>query len=163
MFCSLKGYEPCHNQEEIIEAVGYDSEADLENPTGSVFCAHGAGFVVKWDQVEEYMHLEHAWKSGDETRETAYIPLQSQSSSRIELTEKELDAIYRKTPDPVRRNVSSTPVTVHAKEKGTPDPKWAERQNEKRKQEEYLLVDGYNIIFAWEELKELAQIIFESA
>lgn len=163
LFCSLKGYEPCHNQEEIIEAVGYDSEADLENPTGSVFCAHGAGFVVKWDQVEEYMHLEHAWKSGDETRETAYIPLQSQSSSRIELTEKELDAIYRKTPDPVRRNVSSAPVTVRAKEKGTPDPKWEARQNEKQRQEEYLLVDGYNIIFAWEELKELAQINIESA
>ena len=56
--CSLKGYLPCHNAEEVIEKIGYDAERDLENPTGSVFCAHGAGFVVQWDQVEEYMHLE---------------------------------------------------------------------------------------------------------
>ena len=56
--CTLKGYYPCHNQEEVVEAVGYDPEADLENPTGSVFCAHGAGFVVNWDQVEDYMHVE---------------------------------------------------------------------------------------------------------
>lgn len=163
MFCSLKGYEPCHNQEEIIESVGYDSEKDLENPTGSVFCAHGAGFVVKWNQVEEYMHVESTWKSGEVQSEEDYIPPRNESSSRIELTEKELDAIYRKTPDPVRRKISAAPITVHAKEKGTPDPKWTERQNEKTRQEEYLLVDGYNIIFAWEELKELAEIHIESA
>ncbi|MBU3878061.1 TetM/TetW/TetO/TetS family tetracycline resistance ribosomal protection protein [Faecalicatena sp. AGMB00832] len=163
MFCSLKGYEPCHNQEEIIESVGYDSEKDLENPTGSVFCAHGAGFVVKWNQVEEYMHVESTWKSGEVQSEEDYIPPRNESSSRIELTEKELDAIYRKTPDPVRRKISAAPITVHAKEKGTPDPKWTECQNEKTRQEEYLLVDGYNIIFAWEELKELAEIHIESA
>ena len=58
MFCSFKGYEPCHNQEEVIEAIGYDSERDLENPTGSVFCAHGAGFLVPWYQVKDYMHIE---------------------------------------------------------------------------------------------------------
>ena len=58
LFCSLKGYEPCQNQEEIVEQIGYDSERDLDNPTGSVFCAHGAGFVVPWYQVEEYMHLD---------------------------------------------------------------------------------------------------------
>ena len=67
--CTLKGYYPCHNQEEVVEAVGYDPEADLENPTGSVFCAHGAGFVVNWDQVEEYMHVESGWNApaGQET------------------------------------------------------------------------------------------------
>ena len=71
--CTLKGYYPCHNQEEVVEAVGYDPEADLENPTGSVFCAHGAGFVVNWDQVEEYMHVERlecTRRSGDEIGET---------------------------------------------------------------------------------------------
>lgn len=68
--CTLKGYYPCHNQEEVVEAVGYDPEADLENPTGSVFCAHGAGFVVNWDQVEEYMHVESGWNApaGQETK-----------------------------------------------------------------------------------------------
>ena len=68
--CTLKGYYPCHNQEEVVEAVGYDPEADLENPTGSVFCAHGAGFVVNWDQVEDYMHVESGWNApaGQETK-----------------------------------------------------------------------------------------------
>ena len=58
LFCSLKGYAPCQNQDEIVEEFGYDSERDLDNPTGSVFCAHGAGFVVPWYEVEDYMHLE---------------------------------------------------------------------------------------------------------
>ena len=57
-FCSLKGYALCKNQDEVVQNIGYDPEADLENPTGSVFCAHGAGFVVPWDQVEDYMHLQ---------------------------------------------------------------------------------------------------------
>ena len=59
VFCTLKGYEPCHNAEEVIASIGYDSEADVENPTGSVFCAHGAGFVVPWNEVEDHMHLEY--------------------------------------------------------------------------------------------------------
>ena len=69
LFCSLKGYEPCHNAEEVIQAAGYDPESDLENPTGSVFCAHGAGFVVPWDQVEDYMHLEYAAQPGQQEPE----------------------------------------------------------------------------------------------
>lgn len=76
LFCSLKGYEPCREQEKIVENIGYDSERDLENPTGSVFCAHGAGFVVPWDQVEEYMHLESMEESSQEDTETvlSYVP-----------------------------------------------------------------------------------------
>ena len=58
LFCNLKGYAPCRNQDEIVLNTGYDPEADLENPTGSVFCARGAGFVVPWDQAEDYMHLQ---------------------------------------------------------------------------------------------------------
>ncbi|WP_334145261.1 translation factor GTPase family protein [Muricomes intestini] len=153
LFCSLKGYEACHNAEEIIDMKGYDSETDLENPTGSVFCAHGAGFVVKWNQVEEYMHVESPLKvSLPEEERHSYEPAPS-SASRIELTEEELDAIYRKTPDPIRRMADSRPITVKAPERGKYDAK----------REEYLLVDGYNIIFAWEELKALAEINLESA
>lgn len=164
MFCSLKGYEPCHNPEEVIEARGYDSEADLENPTGSVFCAHGAGFVVKWDEVEDYMHVESPWKMPtSELEANTYTPPVSRPASRIELTQKELDAIYQKTPDPVRRQENLSPITIRAKEKGKPDPKWANRSDGKKSEEEYLLVDGYNIIFAWEELNELAKINLESA
>ena len=161
MFCSLKGYEVCHNQEEVVSTRNYDPEADLENPTGSVFCAHGAGFVVSWDQVEEYMHLESPLKERkEELGVTQFIPRPAPSKSRIELTEEELDAIYSRTPDPVR-NYNTSPVTVRAKEKGTPDPKWEERKV--KKQDEYLLVDGYNIIFAWDELKELSEINIEAA
>lgn len=164
MFCSLKGYEPCHDQEEMIEAAGYDSEADLENPTGSVFCAHGAGFVVKWNQVEEYMHMESTLKTDAPEQDSfVYIPPVSGSSSRIELTQEELDGIYRRTPDPVKRRNQNGPVTVKAPDKKLSDGKWEERQKNKKNRETYLLVDGYNIIFAWEDLSELAETNIESA
>ena len=161
MSCRLKGYERCADQEEIVAAFGYDPEADLENPTGSVFCAHGAGFVVNWDEVESYMHLENSLESEQIAEEqTRPVVRQTRStSSQIELTREELDAIYAKTPDPVKRNRSS--VTVRAKSDPAADDKWMAKQ--KTVEEEYLLVDGYNIIFAWEELKELAKIDLKSA
>lgn len=164
MFCSLRGYEPCHDQEAVISASCYDSEADMENPTGSVFCAHGAGFVVKWDQVEEYMHMESTLKTDAPEQDSfVYIPPASGSSSRIELTQSELDAIYRRTPDPVKRRAQSAPVTVKAPEKKPSDGKWEERQKNKISRETFLLVDGYNIIFAWEDLSALAEVNIESA
>lgn len=111
---TLKGYDLCHNQEEVVAARGYDSELDLANPTGSVFCAHGAGFVVDWDEVEEYMHME---RTLDQTGEEglAEVTLPKRRHSSIELTQEELDAIYVRTPDPVKQNHG--PVTVCAKEK----------------------------------------------
>lgn len=157
---TLKGYDLCHNQEEVVAARGYDSELDLANPTGSVFCAHGAGFVVDWDEVEEYMHME---RTLDQTREEglAEVTLPKRRHSSIELTQEELDAIYVRTPDPVKQNHG--PVTVCAKEKDREpgsaytDPKWERRRREKEGRQEYLLVDGYNIIFSWEELRELSE------
>ena len=157
---TLKGYDLCHNQEEVVAARGYDSELDLANPTGSVFCAHGAGFVVDWDEVEEYMHME---RTLDQTGEEglAEVTLPKRRHSSIELTQEELDAIYVRTPDPVKQNHG--PVTVCAKEKDREpgsaytDPKWERRRREKEGRQEYLLVDGYNIIFSWEELRELAE------
>jgi len=163
MAVSLKGYDICHNQEEVLAASTYDSEADLANPTGSVFCAHGAGFVVDWDEVEEYMHMEHTLESGnDDEMDVMEVTLPKRRHSRIELTQEELDAIYVRTPDP-KKNRSTGPVTVRAKEKtrepgsAYQDPKWEARRRAKAGTEEYLLVDGYNIIFSWEELKELSE------
>lgn len=163
MAVSLKGYDVCHNQEEVLAASTYDSEADLANPTGSVFCAHGAGFVVDWDEVEEYMHMEHTLESGnDDEMDVMEVTLPKRRRSSIELTQEELDAIYVRTPDP-RKNRSTGPVTVRAKEKtrepesAYQDPKWEARRRAKAGTEEYLLVDGYNIIFSWEELKELSE------
>ena len=157
---TLKGYDLCHNQEEVVAARGYDSELDLANPTGSVFCAHGAGFVVDWDEVEEYMHMERTLdQTGEEGLVEVTLPKRRHSS--IELTQEELDAIYVRTPDPVKQNHGS--VTVYAKEKDREpgsayaDPKWERRRREKEGRQEYLLVDGYNIIFSWEELRELSE------
>ena len=163
MAVSLKGYDICHNQEEVLAESTYDSEADLANPTGSVFCAHGAGFVVDWDEVEEYMHMEHTLESGDDDEmDIMEVTLPKRRHSSIELTQEELDAIYVRTPDP-KKNRSTGPVTVRAKEKtrepgsAYQDPKWEARRRAKAGTEEYLLVDGYNIIFSWEELKELSE------
>lgn len=163
MAVSLKGYDICHNQEEVLAASTYDSEADLANPTGSVFCAHGAGFVVDWDEVEEYMHMEHTLESGnDDEMDVMEVTLPKRRHSSIELTREELDAIYVRTPDP-KKNRSTGPVTVRVKEKtrepgsAYQDPKWEVRRRAKAGTEEYLLVDGYNIIFSWEELKELSE------
>ena len=163
MAVSLKGYDICHNQEEVLAASTYDSEADLANPTGSVFCAHGAGFVVDWDEVEEYMHMEHTLESGnDDEMDVMEVTLPKRRHSSIELTREELDAIYVRTPDP-KKNRSTGPVTVRAKEKtrepgsAYQDPKWEARRRAKAGTEEYLLVDGYNIIFSWKELKELSE------
>lgn len=163
MAVSLKGYDICHNQEEVLAASTYDSEADLANPTGSVFCAHGAGFVVDWDEVEEYMHMEHTLESGnDDEMDVMEVTLPKRRHSSIELTQEELDEIYVRTPDP-KKNRSTGPVTVRAKEKtrepgsAYQDPKWEARRRAKAGTEEYLLVDGYNIIFSWEELKELSE------
>ena len=166
---TLKGYDVCHNQEEVLAASTYDSEADLANPTGSVFCAHGAGFVVEWDEVEEYMHMESTLDQGTAV-EAMEVTLPKRRHSNIELTQEELDAIYVRTPDPVR---NQAPVTVRAgknskksyaestvgREAGSAyaDPKWESRRREKSGKEEYFLVDGYNIIFSWDELRELSE------
>lgn len=161
LFCTLKGYEPCKNQEEIVEKLGYDSERDLDNPTGSVFCAHGAGFVVPWYEVEEYMHLESGVGFDDEIQEeeeiSTYRPPASAYTGSYE-DDKELQAIFERTFGPVKREkgavgkrvISASSLSVsHA-------PK-------KKSGEEYLLVDGYNIIFAWEDLKELAEANLHAA
>ena len=99
--CTLKGYYPCHNQEEVVEAVGYDPEADLENPTGSVFCAHGAGFVVNWDQVEDYMHVESGWNApaGQETKPEKPVTAKNwkEENEKYLATEKELEEIFERT------------------------------------------------------------------
>ena len=175
MFCTLKGYDICHNQEEVVAALEYDPEADVENPADSVFCAHGAGYVVPWDQVEEYMHIENAYDRGEKVEETYQPVVQRYTGSRIELTREELDAIYVPTPDPVKKKQSRGAVTVRASS-GEKNPegyradrqspqeaedrrireRWARQGKKKTDGQEYLLVDGYNIIFAWEELKELA-------
>ena len=168
--CTLKGYYPCHNQEEIVEAVGYDPEADLENPTGSVFCAHGAGFAVNWDQVEDYMHVESGWNApaGQETKPEKPVTAKNwkEENEKYWATEKELEEIFERTYGPMRKLGEEAPAgrSVKGWKKSRRDPlegygKSTSDYKQKKTpdgEKEYLLVDGYNIIFAWEDLKELA-------
>ena len=175
--CTLKGYYPCHNQEEVVEAVGYDPEADLENPTGSVFCAHGAGFVVNWDQVEEYMHVESGWNApaGQETEPEKPVTAKNwkEENEKYWATEKELEEIFERTYGPIRKLGEEPPVgrSVKGWKKSRRDPlegygKSTSDYKQKKTpdgEKEYLLVDGYNIIFAWEDLKELAAVNIDGA
>ena len=166
---TLKGYEPCHNAEEVIEEIGYDSERDVDNPTGSVFCVHGAGFLVKWDEVPEYMHIKEdflAEKPGIEQDEMMAVQMGNHCNysggysfsydddpELLTIMEREFGSKQkeRERYSSYRKQTVSTPVrhTTVIKE------------NEPKK--EYLLVDGYNIIFAWEELNELAKASIDAA
>ena len=163
-FCSLAGYQPCRNQEEIIEETGYNPEADMENPTGSVFCSHGAGFVVPWYEVEDYMHLERCYVPEDGGEESGDSPdgpapsynMNAGSSDRDSYAgEKELMEIFERTYGPVRSRLPSENVprrTVAPVKEYTPP-----KRRQTGPKDEYLLVDGYNMIFAWDELKKLAK------
>ena len=166
---TLKGYEPCHNAEEVNEEIGYDSERDVDNPTGSVFCAHGAGFLVKWDEVPEYMHIKEdflAEKPGIEQDEVMAVQMGNHCNysggysfsydddpELLTIMEREFGSKQKERDrySSYRKQTVSTPV-LHTT---------VIKENEPKK--EYLLVDGYNIIFAWEELNELAKASIDAA
>lgn len=166
LFCTLKGYAPCHNAEEVIEQIGYDSEGDLDNPTGSVFCAHGAGFHVSWHQVPDHMHLEYVWTPEAEKEKSAIEAKKGQGSvqsgrvsssfSRSVEEDKELEEIFLRTYGKIERK---RPIA----ERRVESPEERQKRIRKDQMEEYLLVDGYNVIFAWEDLKELAKVNIEGA
>ena len=212
--CTLKGYEPCQDQEQIAQEIGYDSERDLDNPTGSVFCAHGAGFVVPWYEVEEYMHLDGAeiqdWDDGyddsddsstgtagasgrgysGQGKDTYSTSYGTENNSRGKYTsmygsyeeEKELKAIFEKTFGPVKsKKYNSNSRSFGNLESGssfsgnsgkrsqsselpgkTSQGAWR-NSNPAIHRDDYLLVDGCNIIFAWEDLRDLAQADFHAA
>lgn len=203
----LSGYDVCHNPKEVIEQIGYDSEADFRNPTGSVFCAHGSGFVVPWDEVPDYMHLPFVYHGdlSDEALKAAGLAAKdgfsydsegktfgpqdmagtagrtSWAKSIASMSEVELDAelkdVYEREFGMSRRDVeeqerrkwaakrvmgadgqtASKPAHIKYDKKGNPI------YPSRGPQEEYLIVDGYNIIFAWKELNELSRINMDAA
>ncbi|SET37793.1 translation factor GTPase family protein [[Clostridium] polysaccharolyticum] len=160
--CSLKGYGKCHNEQEVIEQIGYDSESDFVNPTGSVFCAHGSGFMVEWDQVKEYMHLESVLDGGNGTLiESEIRPVVSQYKEEQWIDTEEIDSILSKTFHANKKQETRNPFKKKKREEyqGPVTRSWKPSV----KKEEYLLVDGYNIIFAWEELSELAKQTVDGA
>ena len=194
----LTGYEPCHNAEDVIEAIGYDALRDTQNPCGSVFCAHGAGFVAEWNRVEEYMHLENVLKE-DETSQTSAqdgfglqggtedglsgqgrMMQRSTSSagySTDSIGQDEIDEIMNRTYGTKERKKQGWAKTIRAGGHSESREEALDRESseaityhkEKRgrsgseQQEEYLLVDGYNIIFAWDSLRELADVNLDGA
>ena len=141
---ALRGYAPCHNPEAVIAAAGYDPEADLENTPDSVFCAHGAGFNVKWNEVKNYMHLE----SGLKEEKAPQLIVRN-----MRLDDKELEAIMEREFGPVKRPLYRAPANRPATEE-------VSIRTPKRKA---IIVDGYNIIFAWDDLAALAKDDLEAA
>ena len=140
--CHVDGCRPCHDAQAVIEAIGYDPEADIENTPDSVFCAHGAGFTVKWDKVPEYMHLDSGLKD-PATPEDLEPTVQRQN---LNIDDKELEAIMVREFGPIRRKQYAAPQINSA----------VGIQMQVRKDHEHIIVDGYNVIFAWDELKALA-------
>lgn len=139
--CQVSGYGPCHNPEEVMEQLAYSAESDLDNTPDSVFCAHGGGFTVKWNKVPEYMHLESCLKRPEQP----YTPQVNRQN--LHLDDKELEAIMEREFGPIRRPsytaarinaAADKPVTLHTSR-------------------QHIIVDGYNVIFAWDSLKKLAK------
>ena len=139
LYCESAGYDDCHNAEKVIAEMNYNPEADLDNTPDSVFCAHGGGFAVKWNRVEEYMHLESCLE-----KEKPYTPPVNRRNLHID--DKELEAIMEREFGKPKYELYRTTAR---NEEATADIELTERKN-------YVLVDGYNVIFAWDELKSLA-------
>ncbi len=168
LMCALKGYEPCHNADEVIADIGYDCDADTDNPCDSVFCSHGAGYNVKWNEIKSHMHLPGALS----TPKSDYV----QSISKTEFSkckdkdnlfalDKELMQIFEQTYGPIKnRSANQNHFTFTQKaESKNENKKYKSSRSPRYDGTEYLLVDGYNVIFAWDSLKELSKDNVEGA
>ena len=167
--CTFGGYAPCHNAEEVIRETAYDPQSDLENPSCSVFCAHGAGFIVPWDQVQQYMHMESVLgkAAGESEEPVGALPsqIQTRSESREDkwIGTEEVDAILERTYAANRRKPHAVRKWKYTKRETAADSGARRPVKSQRPRQSYLLVDGYNIIFAWDELRELAKINIDGA
>ncbi|MBQ8508437.1 MAG: TetM/TetW/TetO/TetS family tetracycline resistance ribosomal protection protein [Clostridia bacterium] len=153
LFCTFDGYSPCHNQDEIVAAAGYMPERDVENTPHSVFCAHGAGFVVPWDKVRDYMHIDSGYGKPSADSENELLPSPKAIAHTYHLDDNELEAIMLREFGPMRRRQYKEPVRVEANRKDKP----------MKHRRRMLLVDGYNVIFQWDSLKRIAEGNLEHA
>ena len=180
LICSPGGYMPCHNTQEVIENTGYNPDEDMENPTGSVFCAHGSGFYVPWYEVKNYMHLEgmDTDTGKSEIEISAYNAARQGKASAITYNgtieeDKELEAIFERTFGASRKKLKSETEGNLGYEKKKTRNKLEDEEYKKelarykkkkyKDVKQYLLVDGYNIIFSWKELNELARTSLDAA
>ncbi|MCH5202937.1 MAG: TetM/TetW/TetO/TetS family tetracycline resistance ribosomal protection protein [Oscillospiraceae bacterium] len=166
LMCRLKGYEPCHNSEEVIENFSYDCDGDTDNPCDSVFCSHGAGHTVKWNEVKSHMHLPGVLeKPKDYTDNTPVKNFEKYKTQKdIFALDKELMGIFEQTYGPVKKkNFNDTNTKRHIQ---APETKGTTKEKQPKPKyigEEYLLVDGYNVIHSWEHLKKLTEGDLEAA
>lgn len=154
-FCASDGYEPCHNSDEIIADYAYDPEGDIENTPHSVFCDHGAGFVVNWREVDSYKHLDAGIslsKSND-----VIIPRVTTLARKYSISDEEIEAIMLREFGPIKRKKYSEPKVISAKKAEKPP------RIKARPQRNMVIIDGYNLIYSWESLKEVADYSLEKA
>ena len=164
LYTVFKGYLPCHNQDEAVAAIGYDADTDPDNPTGSVFCSHGAGTYIPWDEVEKYMHIPGVLK---ETKEHADTFSRAYTTTSRQYTDEELTAVFQQTYGVSKReknHFKRSPKVIKgdAYFGNGPGPRVKSPLNNAAA-EEILVVDSYNIIFAWDDLKEMSKLNLESA
>ena len=152
LFCTSDGYEPCHDQDEIVSQMGYDPEGDLDNPPHSVFCAHGAGFTVHWSEVDQYKHLEVNIKDS-----SAIIPRASSLARKYSISDDELEAMMLRLFGPIKRRQYSEPKVIEGKKEKRGKVKSL------RSQRNMVIVDGYNLIHADEGLKSTSLFSLEKA
>ena len=163
LFTTLNGYDICHNEEEIIEASGYDPDRDLENPCGSVFCSHGAGYNVAWNEVPEHMHLESVLAKEIEEEEFDELTQRRAYIEEESIDTEEIDRILEQTFYANQHNKSKWKKKKTARlvqDYHTSAEKSSVKRDMSKK---YLLVDGYNIIYAWDDLKELLDTNVDAA
>lgn len=160
LMCSLKGYEPCHNTAQVIEEIGYDCDGDTDNPCDSVFCSHGSGYIVRWNEVKSHMHLPGILsvpKNNSAAGKRQKVLSSYRNRNDLFALDKELMQIFEQTYGPIKNrsnhrgqdHFTFTESTEKKKNKTAPLPRYEGT--------EYLLVDGYNVIFSWDKLKALAQ------
>ncbi|MDD6043688.1 MAG: TetM/TetW/TetO/TetS family tetracycline resistance ribosomal protection protein [Eubacteriaceae bacterium] len=157
--CVFDGYKPCHNQEQIIAEADYNPDTDAENPTGSIFCSHGGGTFIPWDEVEKYMHLEPVIT---DKREFDDMTVALTGNTNREYSQAELDAVFQMTYGTSKREQNRFKRSAHVVESNFSGPKVQSGYN-KSNAEEILIIDGYNIIFAWDELKDMCKLNLEAA
>lgn len=156
---SYRNYDLCHNEEELIEEFGYEAGFDEENPCGSIFCSHGSGFYVPWDRVEDYMHIESIYAKEPaevapvtETHKSTFNEHRASSEELIEIFER----TYGKIKSPIEGNKKGKPKDVVVKEKEYV-------YKPKEREETYILIDAYNVIFSWKELSDIAEVNIQAA
>ncbi len=165
---TFAGYDKCHNADEVIARIGYNPDADLNNQTGSIFCSHGSGDYVPWDEVDEMAHVESGYElSSEGVLEKIVTEAVPRQSTYMSASNKELEEIFRRTYGESKRDEALRRANISKRSHGmgkpveTPLPQLIKSNT--KKHDEYIIVDGYNVIFAWDEMRQLVDVNIDSA